>query len=331
MLHPFLPYYHPTTICFVDDNHAYIDSLIANAPSDWSVLAFTSPEEALQVINQPEELEPLAERCFSIDTTDPQRPVVRLHVNALEQEIKSVQRYSRISAVLIDYAMPTMDGLEFCAQIADKRIRRGLLTGVADEKAAVAAFNKGLINRYIPKQDIDSIEQITPHVQRMQRDYFAKLTERISSSLSLHPPAILAEPELRPVFDEIVRKQKVVEYYLAYDPDGYLMMRADGTLLRLVIINAAQLGEQVNLAEQYDAPGRLLRRLRKGKSILYLYDHPRDYLGHERYPWEEVTLRAQRIDAQNTWYLGIAENPPADIDFNPAECSYNHYLASRQR
>lgn len=330
MLHPFLPYYHPTTICFVDDNRAYIDSLIANAPSDWSILTFTSPEEALQVINQPAELESLAERCFSIDTTEPLRPVMRLHVNALEQEIKSIQRYSRISAVLIDYAMPTMDGLEFCAQIADNSIRRGLLTGVADEKAAVAAFNKGLINRYIPKQDIDSVEQITPHVQRMQRDYFANLTERISSSLTLHPPAILAEPELRPVFEEIVRKQKIVEFYLAYDPDGYLMMRADGTLLRLVIIDAAQLGEQVSLAEQHGAPGRLLRHLRRGKSILYLYDHPRDYLGHERYPWEEVTLRAQRIDAQNTWYLGIAENPPADIDFDPAQCSYNHYLAWRQ-
>ena len=209
-------------------------------------------------------------------------------------------------------------------------IRRGLLTGVADEKAAVAAFNKGLITRYIPKQGIESIEQITPHVQRIQRDYFTKLTERISSSLSLHPSAILAELELRTAFDEIVRKQKIVEYYMAYDPAGYLMMRADGTLLRLVIIGAAQLGEQVNLAEQYDAPGRLLGRLHQGKSILYLYDHPRDYLGHERYPWEEVTLRAKRIDAQNTWNLGIAENPPADIDFDPAQCGDNRYLASQQ-
>ena len=330
MRHPFLPYYHPTTICFVDDNHAYIDSLIANAPSDWSILTFTSPEEALQVINQPEALEPLAERCFSIDTTDPLHPVVRLHVNALEQEIKSVQRYSRISAVLIDYAMPTMDGLEFCAQIVDKNIRRGLLTGVADERAAVAAFNRGLINRYIPKQDIDSAAKITPHVQRMQRDYFAKLTERITSSLTLHPPAMLAEPELRTVFDKLLRQQKIVEYYLAYDPDGYLLMRADGTLLRLIIIDAAQLYEQLNLAEQYGAPKRLLRRLRQGKSILYLYEHPRDYLGHERYPWNEVALRAQRIDARNTWYVGIAENPPADIDFDPAQCSYASFLASRQ-
>ena len=57
-----------------------------------------------------------------------------------------------ISAVLVDNEMPGMSGLEFCDRIRDRKIRRGLLTAMADDKKAVAAFNKGQIHRYIAKQ-----------------------------------------------------------------------------------------------------------------------------------------------------------------------------------
>ena len=326
----FPPYYHPTTVCFVDDNYAFMRSVAAIAPRSWSFISFTSPEQALEAINKPDELEPLADRCFSLDYANPLRPTVHLHVSALEQEIKWVQRFSRISAVLIDYAMPTMSGLEFCEQIVDKKIRRGLLTGVADEKTAVAAFNKGLIHRYIPKQADTNLEFLIPHVERMKHDYFNQFTASISNSLAMLPPQFMAEPDLVPYFERILTKYRIVEYYLSLDPSGYLMLQSDGTALRLVVFSEEELAEQRAIAARYNAPARLQRRLAKGKIMLYLYEHPRDYMGAEPYPWEEMQVPARRVEACQTWYIGVAKNPPADIDFDPASCSYDHFLTFEQ-
>jgi len=35
---------------------------------------------------------------------------------------------------------------------------------------------------------------------------------------------------------------------------------------------------------------------------------------------------AQRIQGRQTWYVGLAHNPPADIDFEPAHSSYQRFL-----
>ena len=325
----FLPYYHPTTVCLVDDNQAFIESVLYEAPSDWNILWFTSPEQALEEINRPDPREPLVERCFSVDYADQSKPIVHLHLSILEQEMQWHARYKTISAVLVDYAMPTMDGLEVCSQVADRNIRRGLLTGAASAKTGVAAFNKGLIDRYIPKQAIESTADLIPHVQYMQKDYFDKMTGRITDALQLHPPPFMAERELVPVFEQILRKYDVVEYYLANDPAGYLMLRADGTLLRLVIINGAELQAQREVAWRYDAPAKVQRKLRRGRYICFMNEKPADYMGHEPYPWDEVLLKAKRVRLREEWYLAVAENPPADIDFDPAASCYDHFLANR--
>ena len=125
------PYYHPTTVCFVDDNYSFLRSIGMDLPDDWPYISFLQPEDALAVINQPEPTPPLAERCFSMDNSDPSAPLIHMDLPALEQEIKLVDRFRRVSVLLVDYAMPTMNGLEFCEQVANQDIKKALLTGVA--------------------------------------------------------------------------------------------------------------------------------------------------------------------------------------------------------
>ena len=40
------PYYHPTTICFVDDNEQFLASLELELPGDWACRTFSDPEKA---------------------------------------------------------------------------------------------------------------------------------------------------------------------------------------------------------------------------------------------------------------------------------------------
>lgn len=320
------PYYHPTTVCFVDDNYSFLRSMSVDMPDDWSMISYLEPEEALAAINQPDPLPPLVDRCFTMDSSNPNEPVIHLSIAALEQEIKLIERFRRVSVLMVDYAMPTLNGLEFCERVQNPDIKIALLTGVADEKTAVAAFNRGIIDRYIPKGVLTSTRNVIPHVQALQAAYFEQYSARLSSNLALNPPAFMTDAALKPFFDKLLNKYDIVEYYLTGEPYGYLMLTAQGTMVRLVVLSQKELDAQIKLAQMHKAPERMINKMRKGKLIGYLYEHPDDYLGHEDYPWEEILISANRIEGDQTWYLGVAVNPPADIDFEANLSSYNSFL-----
>ena len=320
------PYYHPTTVCFVDDNYAFLRSLSLDLPDDWSFVSYLQPEEALAAVNAPQPLTPLVDRCFSMDTSNPNEPLIHFNLAALEQEIKLIDRFRRISVLLVDYAMPTMNGLEFCEQVKNKDIKKALLTGVADEKTAVAAFNSGIIDRYIPKASLATMSSVIPHVDALQQAYFKQYSSRLNTNLALNPPAFMTDPLLHKYFSSLLREQRIVEFYLTGEPYGYLMLRADGSMIRLVVLSQAELNTQITLAQQFGAPQALVAQLQKGRQLGYLYEHPADYLGHEDYPWDELFIPATKVQGQQTWYLGLYENPPVDIDFDPRLSSYATFL-----
>ncbi len=318
-------YYHPTTICFIDDNQSFLSSLRMDMPDDIPCLTFSSPEEALAAVNTPPPLTPLADRCFSLDISSSQ-PVIEFNMGALEQEIQQIARFQRLSVLLVDYAMPTMNGLEFCAMVEDKDIKIALLTGVADEKTAVAAFNDGLIDRYIPKSVITSVRGVLPHIESLQRAYFTQYNVRLNANLALDPPRFMTADALAPIFSRIVEDHGIVEYYLARDPWGYLMLRADGSMIRMVVLSAAEQREQLALAEAHDAPQDLIAELAAGSSVLNAYEHPADYHGEDPYPWRENLLAAEIVD---DWAVGIDTAPPVDIDFDAGRTSFNQFLQER--
>jgi CheY-like chemotaxis protein len=320
------PYYHPTTVCFIDDNFSFLNSLSLDLPDDWPFISYLDPKIALAAVNQPDLLPPLVDRCFSMDNSDPAEPLIHLNLGALEQEIKLVHRFRRLSVLMVDYAMPNMSGLEFCERVENPNLKKVLLTGVADEKTAVAAFNKGIIDHYVPKHSLATVNELIPFIEKLKRGYFDQYSARLTSNLALNPPAFMTEPAIASYFEKVLRKFNIVEYYLASDPYGYLLLRADGSMVRLVVLCQEELDQQILLAQRYEAPARLVRRMQAGKLIGYLYEHPEDYMGHEVYPWREALIAAKRIEGKQTWYVGVAKNPPVDVDFDASESSYEQFL-----
>ena len=92
------PYFHPTTVVFVDDNENFLRSLDLELPHDWAYRSFSETEDALEFLNQPPTLPPLVDRCFSMSLTDRSQPTVALDLSLVEQEIKHLQRFARRSS-----------------------------------------------------------------------------------------------------------------------------------------------------------------------------------------------------------------------------------------
>ncbi len=319
-------YYHPTTVCFIDDNDSFLRSLTFDLPKDWSYLSFLTPEEALETINTPHPSTPLVERCFSLNN-ERDRSLVNFNVNALEQEIKQPDRFARLSVLMIDFSMPTMSGLKFCEHVHDTDIKKALLTGVADENTAVAAFNQGLIDRYIPKSSLATMNQVIPHIEELQEEYFTQFTKRLHLGLTGAPPGFLKDHAVYDYVHEVIALNEIVEYYFVNDPTGYLMLQSDGGIMRLVIQNLEELNAQIAMATRQGAPTSVLNKLKNGHSLGYFYEAPNDYLGHETYPWEEFLLPARIVNGAEKWFVGLSTQPPADIDFDPHTCSHQQFIA----
>ena len=109
------PYFHPTTFCIVDDNERFLRSLELEMPPRLSFRAFSSTEPALEYVNEPIELRPLVDRCFSYERGESGRSVIRFDRGLIEQEISNPDRFRRLSVALVDFAMPGPTPISFAA------------------------------------------------------------------------------------------------------------------------------------------------------------------------------------------------------------------------
>lgn len=314
-------YYHPTAVCFVDDNYSFSQSLLLTIPEDMHLTTFLSPDEALDIVNIPHPRRPLADLCFSQEGN-----LIRLDLNVLEQEIKHIDRFKRISVMLIDYAMPTMNDLDFCAQLTDRNVRRVLLTGVADEKTAVLAFNAGLIDHYLPKAKLSSPGGVMPYILDQQQRYFQSYQSRLTKALGIAPPDFTQDPAFCEYFYKLIDDNAIAEYFLVTHPAGYLCLTKQGKSKQLVVQGSEAKAHNLRIMEEFSAPAELTEKIRRDDALVYFFEHPAGYSGDDQFPWDEATFPASVITGRDRYLCCLVQERPADIDFEPTESSYQKHL-----
>ena len=326
---PLTPYFHPTTACFIDDNESFLAGLELMLPQHMNSVSFFDPVAALAHINQPPSTPALADRCFSHHESQHQS-IFSLDIGLIEQEINLHERFNRISVVVVDYSMPTLSGLELCKQIKDPHIGRVLLTGVADEKTAVEAFNAGIIDRFISKSHALASERISEYSASMQQAYFRSQSQQLQSTLGLSAPTFLNSTRVAEFVRRIMHKHKFCEYYLANSPPGLLLVRPNGQMQQLLVLTSQQIAAQADLAKHYDAPKSVQRKLARASHIGFFLESPESYAQDDVFPWTQLLRRAVRIeDGGQTWYAALVKQPPMDIDYDPDKVSLESFQAAR--
>ena len=87
-------------------------------------------------------------------------------------------RQQRVSVAIVDYDMPKMTGVEFCRAIPDLPVKTILLTGKAGLETAISAFNEGVIDCFLQKQDASVSASLRREIKRLQDEYFAEISSR---------------------------------------------------------------------------------------------------------------------------------------------------------
>lgn len=322
------PFFHPTRVCFVDDNQAFLNSVHGSLDSTLPQIGFTQPTRALAHFTSLQQL-PLIDRCVAGSGTADGDASLELRLDLIEQEINQAQRFDQLSVLMIDYAMPQLSGLELCDQVRLPYVQKVMITGVADEIIAVEAFNDGLIHHFVRKHSLTEPELVARLVRQLQLRFFHAQAGPLLSALGEAAPQFLKIPAVvREIITGMVNRD-LIEYYFCTSPPGLLLLDQDGRHTRLLVLNEAARAAQLELALAHRAPPPVIAALRGGESLLNLWDHPSEYPPGSDYPWTQRLQPATVIIDRERFSLAWIDDVAPDIDFDPTQSTFRAFMAQQ--
>lgn len=325
---------YPTTIAAVDDNKSFLTQLKTRLMEVEGLpcIAFGEPQKALQFFNNDYTPNPFINHCLvQEEDSSPDHVVADLNVRAIHQEIYNPQRFAEITTLLVDYAMPGLDGLNFCRKLKGSMIKIIMLTGEAGKDIAVQAFNEGSIDRFIMKSEPDLLGVLIKTIRELQTDYFLRLSEIALNKISGFSEkrlAFLEDPVFVNFFHQLCYKHQVAEYYLMDNQGSFLFMNAAGEASWLAVANELQMHSYYLLAEDDNAPAAILTALKNKQKIPYFHSE-KDFMVRPA-EWQNYLHPAQTLSGKETYYYAYIDNPEIyqlHDDTHKKIISYQQYLA----
>lgn len=258
----------PGSIVALDDDPDYLAMLSLVAPKDWYVRFYVHPEDCINQLQQePPQWE--ADAWAQQELVDRWRqtgaPLIPQILRYWAQHAR--KRYALTQVCVVDYSMPTANGLQVLGELVDWPGMRVLLTGQADEQIAVQAFNRGLIEQFIPKQATDVSRRLIDALVRLQRLASGQASQVWRGTLTPMQNALLRVPSIARALSDLVAAQWV-EYVVIGVPFGILGRDGDGNVGWLQLEPSSGLEELAELAESVGAKTEQLQAIQQGQMLI---------------------------------------------------------------
>jgi CheY-like chemotaxis protein len=327
-----LPVYaHPTLTVLIDDSDSFLRSLSFQLDPMLANKTFHDTAEALLWLraSAPERDMPLHVN-FDMQNLPADQCNVALDLERIYRIAEQRERFAIPSVLVVDYSMPQMNGVEFCEAVAHLPCKKILFTGAADEKIAVSAFNRGLIDRYIKKSDDHALDILEMEVAALQERYFDNRSDTIRDMVALHDYRFLTDPALAEVVRELKRTLGFVEHYIFPNPTGILFLDRDGKATLMMIETEESMQSQYEIARDSDAPRSLLRALLERRVLTFFSDPYGDgmYTSSMSENWHRYSAAPRICQGKETYYWALFELPGHYFDQRPY--SYAQFLQELQ-
>jgi CheY-like chemotaxis protein len=260
----------PGNVVFLDDDPDYLEMLAEVMPPDWYVRLFMSPVDCIgQLMLQPSHWEADSWRQQEIvNRWQGGTPLIPQILQYWRED--QTARFAFTKVCVVDYAMPAMSGLQVLGELAGWTGYRILLTGRIEEQLAVSAFNRGLIERFVPKQASDIRLRLTGAIQELLDRPDAGHEQTWRATLSREQHALLCDPAIARQLDEMVRSEGWIEHIVIGAPFGVLALDSFGLVSWLQLEPAQNLPELAEMAESQGWNPSMVEDVRAGKKLVDL-------------------------------------------------------------
>jgi CheY-like chemotaxis protein len=284
--------YYPTTVALIDDDEIFLEHLEKNLSQKTSYIKFDTPNEALVTLLEKMKDAPHQRHVISnlIDTDEEVSEygsyAIRVNLSFIYNKRLDKNRFTIPSVAVVDHDMPTMNGVEFCSKLLNHPIQKIMLTGVADHNIAINAFNKGIIQKFISKDDPDLFTSINNAVEEMQKEFFMKLSELILSTITANTFSYLNNPNYIDFLWAFIKDNQIKEFYLIDSIGSFLLFNTNNESIWLIVKSDECLLSDAQIAKDQNASLELINNLSKKQSLLFLFseeDHKQPVEGWPAY------------------------------------------------
>lgn len=313
----------PGSVVFLDDDADYLEMLAEVMSPEWPVRLFMSPVDCIrQLMQEPIRWEADGWRQQEIvNRWQGGTPLIPQILQYWRED--QAARFGFTKVCVVDYAMPAMSGLQVLGDLAGWTGYRVLLTGRIEEQLAVSAFNRGLIERFVPKQAADIRLRLTGAIQELLDRPDARHEQTWRSTLSRDQYALLCDPAITIQLDEFVHSQDWIEHIVIGAPFGILALDAQGLASWLQLEPAQNLPELAEMAASQGWSSAMVEEVRAGRKLIDL--ELELALGAGRMPESQAAFCL--AGATNKLYAALFR---IDASLSPAPShSYANFIAGR--
>lgn len=307
-------YQHPTLTILIDDSQSFLDSLAFQLHPQLAHKTFADTRQALDYLHQVQRNFANLSQPIQVDydenTLSFERRTVALEVDQIYRRVTNPQRFLMPSVLVVDYAMPQMDGLSFCQQVQSLPAKRIMLTGQADETIAINAFNRSLIDRYIKKSAPDALERLEDEIRSLQKTFFIEQSHTLKDLLVRHSYTFLSDPAMGELVEQLCARYGFVEYYLFPNPVGILFLDMQGKATLMVVETESSLLSHFEVAQDQGAPLELLVALRELRIVPFFSESGGMYNETLSHDWLSYCLPAQVCHGKQDFYWSLFDLPP---------------------
>jgi CheY-like chemotaxis protein len=325
--------YYPTTTLLIDDQPDFLERLSVKLGESSPYLRYSDPQKALSYLQGKIKPSDTLQQVIGIDTGSEHyshhstRLPVHYDLTPLYQKFYDPQRFSEISVLVVDYAMPGINGEQLCKALKGSPIKIIMLTGQADKEIAVRLFNEGLISKFILKKEPNLLEILTNSIADMQKDYFRDLTAPILKGLIADEESVLNDPEFITLFNEVYQEASASSYALIDLSGSFLFLDDFASPTWLIIKTEEELEEITHELIDSDPYSPCLEFLKKREKIPYSPNFS-GYFNSNDLTCKDHWYPANQLQGRKDYYYAIVK----DLNEFPLEkskiLSLRHYLNS---
>lgn len=261
-------YSRPGIVSFLDDDVAYLQVLMDALPQDWFITSSTQPEALI------EHLKPQAARSEA-DAWRHQEIVFRGRdgVSLIKQVLDywredATDRFDLVQVLVVDYGLPGTSGLRVLSELRDWIGARILLSGLANEHLAVTAFNRGLIEQYIPKQSIEVRNLLVEAIQVLKLLPLSRHQQAWHTTLTSKQQALIANPKVTETLQTIAHNHQWIEHVVMGNPFGVLALDNKGAVTWLQLETPEHLFELAQITRSQGHDVATVAGVQKGTHLI---------------------------------------------------------------
>ena len=264
-------FYFKPTICWVDDEQIFLDAVNNSFQEKYNCILFNDPQEATKFLLSYKS--PLSDVILKTEFTESDlygtydHYPVDINIPNIKKILTITEKSQEIAVLITDYNMPRLSGLDVCKQLSGTPIKKILLTGAASHEKATAAFNQGLIDKFIRK-DLNVSTNLHEYIDDLIYQYFYNKTSDLVAHIEASKPSLLTDITFINFFNDWCNKHSIEEFYLINKQGSFLVKDKYGKSSCFVVMSMLDKNEFLRLNDELvEETNALLHDMSEGKMM----------------------------------------------------------------